>query len=204
MATKRNSFILHLDSLVILEKMTDEQAGKFIKSIYKYKKTNIIPTLNFGLDMAITPFINQFKRDEGKYQNIVERNKKNGSKGGRPKKPKKPTGLSGNPSKPKKADSDSKSDNDNKNVNKNKKEEYGLYKNIILSDEEYKKLSELYKNKLEEAFEMLSVWKNNKNKKNTHNYGTLLKSQWVYKKVFETKQNNSFKRERNNGNSRNL
>jgi hypothetical protein len=59
------------------------------------------------------PFLNQFKRDDVKYQNVVERNKINGSKGGRPKTQDNPLGYlatENNPKEPKKADSDSKSD----------------------------------------------------------------------------------------------
>jgi DNA-binding transcriptional regulator YhcF (GntR family) len=68
------------------------------------------------------------------------------------------------------------------------KKEYGEFKNVLLTDEEYQKLSNLYSNKLNEALEILSVWKKNKNKKTTHNYGTLLKTQWIYKKVFDGKE----------------
>ena len=105
--TKDNSksFILHKDSLFVLNEMTNEQAGKFIKSIFEYQISGKLPPLDFGLKMAVSPFINQFKRDQEKYQNIVERNKNNGSKGGRPKNPKKPNGLFVNPEEPKKADS---------------------------------------------------------------------------------------------------
>lgn len=110
------SFILHKDSLFVLNEMTNEQAGKFIKAIFEYQISGKLPPLDFGLKMAISPFVNQFKRDQEKYQNIVERNKNNGSKGGRPKNQKKPTGLFGNPEEPKKADN--KNDSDNKNDNK--------------------------------------------------------------------------------------
>jgi len=70
----------------------------------------------------------------------------------------------------------------------NGKKEFGEFKNILLTDEEYSKLLKIYitLDKLEEAFEKLSVWKNNKGKKSTHNYGSLLKSQWVYKEIMTT------------------
>jgi hypothetical protein len=115
----KSSFILHLDSLCVLDKMSDEQAGRFIKAIYYYQKTKTLPELDLLLEMAITPFINQFFRDEKGYEKVIERNRENGKLGGRPKKePKKPSGLKKtqnnpkNPSEPKKADSDSDSVND--------------------------------------------------------------------------------------------
>lgn len=121
--TNRNSFLLHLDSLAILDRMPDDMAGRFIKAIYYYQSTGELPEMDLALEMAIVPFINQFKRDEAKYQSVVERNRSNGLSGGRPKenpsKPKKPTGLFTNPSKPKKADSDNDSDSDNVNDSDN-------------------------------------------------------------------------------------
>jgi len=122
----------------------------------------------------------------------------NGRKGGRPRK--NPQVISRLENEKPKTNLDETNKKEKKRKEKNKKEEkkinkkeYGEFKNIILSDEEHQKLSELYKNKLNEAFEVLSVWKKNKNKKNTHNYGSLLKSQWVYKKVFEKINKNPYK-----------
>ncbi len=60
------SFVLHKDSLSILEEMTDEQAGIFIKSIYHYRRFGTLPELDFGIEMAVTPFINQLVRDAEK------------------------------------------------------------------------------------------------------------------------------------------
>jgi hypothetical protein len=115
---EKKSFILHLDSLDILEKMDDTQRGKFIYAIYQYQKTGALPDLDFGMDMAVTPFINQFKRDGQKYESIVERNKSNGLKGGRPKnsnEPKETQKTQWVIEKPKKADNDNDSVNDNEN-----------------------------------------------------------------------------------------
>jgi len=93
----KKSFILHIDSLGILDELTDEQAGQLFKLIHEYhnpnkpKQTQITQVVN----LAFFQFKSQFERDFQKYENIVERNKNNGKLGGRPKKK--------NPSKPQKA-----------------------------------------------------------------------------------------------------
>jgi hypothetical protein len=79
----KTSFLLHKDSLCILEKMTDEQAGRFIKIIYQYQVSKQLPEMDLLMDMAITPFINQFLRDEFMYEKISEDRKVAGAKGGK-------------------------------------------------------------------------------------------------------------------------
>ena len=103
MNDKKKSFLLYLDTLEILHKLTDEQAGKLLKAFLAYHSEQDL-NLDPMLDLVFFSFQAQFERDLVKYQNIVERNKNNGSKGGRPKNPeipKKPSGLSGNPTEPK-------------------------------------------------------------------------------------------------------
>jgi hypothetical protein len=110
----RKSFIIHADSLDILDQLTDEQAGKLFKAISYYQKTGEISQVDQLVKIAITPFINQFKRDEEKYLNIVERNKINISK----RWSKDTTGKTGIPKDTKNTDNDSKSDNDSDSKNK--------------------------------------------------------------------------------------
>jgi hypothetical protein len=81
----RKSFIIHKDSLVILNEMSNEQAGIFIKAIKFYQEKGHLPDLDFGLKMAITPFINQFQRDEELYKKTCEARKGAGSLGGKQK-----------------------------------------------------------------------------------------------------------------------
>ncbi len=109
MTNQRNSFILHLDSLEVLEKLTDEQAGKIFKAIRIYQKTGEIVALDFALEIALLPFLNQFKRDSENYLKVCEARRLAGGKGGKQK--------VANASKSKQkvanlADSDSKSDSD--------------------------------------------------------------------------------------------
>lgn len=110
----KKSFVLHLDSLCILDEMSLEQAGTLFNAIRNYH-LGLEQNLDFGLKMAFAPFKNQFMRDNEKYQAASERNKLNGYKGGRPKKktqanPKNPVGYSKtNPNHhaPQKGDNDS-------------------------------------------------------------------------------------------------
>lgn len=119
----KKSFILHLDSLIILDEMTQEQKGILFDAIYKYQ-LGIEVELDFSMKMAFAPFKNQFIRDNEKYGQFIEKQKINGSKGGRkPKKPKPTQKTQANPLEPKKAYNDSvsvnDSDNDNNNVSNN-------------------------------------------------------------------------------------
>ena len=133
----KKSFILHIDSLSILAKMPDDMAGKFIKLIYHFQLTGELLEMDFALEMAITPFINQFERDNEKYNEKSNTNRINGLSGGRPKKqtePKKSEKTQSVNLKAKKAyndnDSDSKNDNDSVKDNVSKiptLEEFGKY-----------------------------------------------------------------------------
>jgi len=116
---KRKSFIIHKDSLVILDEMSNEQAGIFIKSIKFYQEKGYLPELDFGLKMATTPFINQFQRDEDIYKKTCEARKEAGSLGGKQK--------VANASKSYQevanlADNDSKNKSESENKNENKSE----------------------------------------------------------------------------------
>lgn len=115
----KKSFILHIDSLSILAKMPDDMAGKFIKLIYHFQLTGELLEMDFALEMAITPFINQFERDNSSYVKRCETNRTNGLNGGRPEKQAKAIKSEKTQSvnlKAKKAYNDNDSKNDNESV----------------------------------------------------------------------------------------
>jgi hypothetical protein len=120
----RKSFIVHKDSLVILDEMSNEQAGIFIKSIKFYQEKGCLPELDFGLKMAITPFINQFQRDEEIYKKTCEARREAGSLGGKQKVAnasksyQKVAKVADNDSK-NKSESESKSENKNESESEN-------------------------------------------------------------------------------------
>jgi hypothetical protein len=112
----KTGFILHLDSLAVLDELTNEQAGILFKAIRDYN-LGVEPELDFAMKMAFLPFKNQFVRDFEKYENTCERNKTNGFKGGRPKKPKETEETQVVLEEPKKADNKNNNKNDNENNN---------------------------------------------------------------------------------------
>ena len=65
------SFLLHKDSLLILDKLTDAQAGKLFKAIKTFQLSGQIVQLDFALEIAFSPFLNQFSRDKESYSNSV-------------------------------------------------------------------------------------------------------------------------------------
>lgn len=129
--SNRKSFVLHKDSLQVLDDLSDEQAGRLFKAIRAIQLGEDIE-IDALTKIALSPFKAQFVRDNEKYERIVERNKNNGLKGGRPKtednpeEAKKPSGLINNPENPQKAvsvsvsDSDSVSDKDIKELDQSK------------------------------------------------------------------------------------
>ena len=87
-------------------------------------------------------------------------------------------------------------ENINKNININKKEnkkeniteiknKYGEFENVFLTENQYKKLKVLYKDKLNEAINILSSYLASKGKKYKNYYAVLGENNWVYKKLQE-------------------
>ena len=82
MNNPKKSFILHLDSLCVLDEMTLEQKGILFDAIYNFQ-LGVDVELDFSMKMAFAPFRNQFIRDNEKYTQFIERQTNNGKKGGR-------------------------------------------------------------------------------------------------------------------------
>ena len=78
------SFILHKDSLCVLEDLTNEQRGELFYAIYCYQIGQEIE-LSSIIKIAFSQFKNQFIRDEEKFIKTVEARKQAGSKGGKQK-----------------------------------------------------------------------------------------------------------------------
>jgi hypothetical protein len=74
MSSNRKSFLLHIDSLDILDELTDEEAGQLFKAIHNYQKCEELD-IHGLVRIAFSPFKNQFNRDNVKYENLCEKNR---------------------------------------------------------------------------------------------------------------------------------
>ena len=84
MSNKKKSFLLHIDSLDILDDLSNGQAGVLFKAIKAYQHDEDFP-LDSIVKIAFSPFKNQFIRDDEKYTKTCERRAIAGSKGGKQK-----------------------------------------------------------------------------------------------------------------------
>ena len=182
-----DSFVLYTDQIDVIKKLTDEQAGILLKSLYYYAETGQIPELDTTLDLVITPFITTINRDKKKYDRRCETSAINGRLGGRPKKPNE------NLTKPKKADSDSVSDSDSNSdieKEKSKKKKFGEYKNVLLAEKELQSLVRDYGDVLtNQSITYLDEYIEMKGYKAKSHYLCIRK--WVVKAVKEHSKGNS-------------
>ena len=118
----RRSFLLHIDSLDVLDELSNEEAGKLLKAMRDYHNDEEMQ-LDALTKIVFSPFKNQFNRDSLKYKTTCERRANAGSMGGKQKvanasKPKQKAANVAENDNVSKNDNvnDSKSDNDNKSV----------------------------------------------------------------------------------------
>jgi hypothetical protein len=122
----RRSFLLHIDSLDVLDELNNEQAGMLLKAMRDYHNDEEMQ-LDALTKIVFSPFKNQFNRDTLKYQTTCERRANAGSMGGKQK--------VANASKPKQkvaklAENDNVSKNDNVNDSDNKSDNDNVSKKI--------------------------------------------------------------------------
>ena len=116
----KDSFILYTEQKEVINKLSDEQAGKLIKAIYEYVETEKMPELDPLLDIVIIPFKQNLDRNKEKYNKISEIRAKAGAKGGKQKKQKQIKESKCNDN-----ENENVNDNENVNVNDNDNENVG-------------------------------------------------------------------------------
>jgi hypothetical protein len=119
MADGKNRIVVYRDWIGTFESLTDEEAGKLIKHLFRYVNDLNPKSPDRLTALLFEPIKQALKRDLRKYEAICLRNRENGEQGGRPKnnpkKPKKPSGLITNPKNPDEPDKDKDKDKDKDN-----------------------------------------------------------------------------------------
>lgn len=115
----KDSFLLYKSFYGPVSGLSDKQLGRLFRAIFLYQIDGSTQ-VDADIHMAFAFFKNQMDIDGGKYQKVIERNKRNGSKGGRPSKEESRSRGSENPNnpknpvgflKPKKVDNENEYDN---------------------------------------------------------------------------------------------
>lgn len=80
----KNSFVIYHNYRETLEDLTDEQVGKLFRAIFNYEIDRVEPQFNGILNVAFKFIKKDLDINLTKYENICERNRKNGQRGGAP------------------------------------------------------------------------------------------------------------------------
>jgi hypothetical protein len=85
MAENKKAFVAYCDWLESFEELTDEEAGKLAKHLFRYVNDQSPEAPDRMTKMCFIPIKQSLKRDLVKYEERAERARINGLKGGRPK-----------------------------------------------------------------------------------------------------------------------
>ena len=174
------SYVLYKDwSLTISQfikngTLPHAEAGMLLEAILDYQlQGNEKPDLPVHLLFLFNPLVDQFRRDEEKYFEKVERNKKNGLKGGRPKTESEPLAIA-------KVAKVAK-------VEKEPFEKYGDFQNVKLTAEQYATSLKYYgdnEERLMAGIKILDEYLETNPKKKYANHSLVLKN-WVKDEVIK-------------------
>lgn len=191
MTEKKTSFVLPTDLLDDLEDFSDDEVGKIFRAILIYTNETEKPGFDDRAMKVVFRHIKKYIDSANEnYDKKVQTNRVNGAKGGRPKKdaeenPKNPTVIEKTErfsEKPNKSHTETESDIESVSececkpdgVAHTHTKSYGENKNVILSDEEYERLTErMGGSKRSEYIEKLSDYMASTGKKYQSHYATI-------------------------------
>lgn len=201
MANKKG-FIMYADLLENIESLSMEQRGVLFTSVLCSQSEKELPEMDGAVKIAFSFIKKSIDIRTQKYNEIVEKRRESGRKGGRPPKEEnqiKPNESKKNQIKPNESNTKAKkpdigeriTDNGKRitdNGDKQEREEkervslshkYGEYKNVLLTDEELKKLKEEAPESYLEKLEALSVYMKSTGKSYKSHYATI--RAWIRK-----------------------
>lgn len=182
----KDSFILYTEQKEVIDKLTDEQAGKLIKAIYEYVETDKMPQLDSLLEIVIIPFKQNIDRNIDKWEQIKQKRSEAGKIGAEIKKQKQAKQANVNFAKSKETNqavnvNENVNVNDNDNVNvKDKKIHFADY--VTMTNAEYEKLVSTYSKEFaDQCITVLDNYKGANGRKYKSDYRAILS--WVIEKV---------------------
>ncbi len=140
MAENKKSFLLYADLIHTVQKMPKDKAGDLFLTILRYVNDENPVVEDMVVDLVFEPIKQQLKRDLKKWEDYIEKQKRNGERGGRPPKHKETQKTQPLKEEPKKADNVSVIVNANvtDNVNEILLEEVGSEKVKAIANEVWK------------------------------------------------------------------
>ena len=82
MAENKKSVVLYTDLIHTFEQLTDAQAGRLVKHLFRYVNDQNPSAPDKITSIAFEPIKQQLKRDLKKWEKYIEKQKENGKKGG--------------------------------------------------------------------------------------------------------------------------
>lgn len=79
--SKQNSFVLYKDSIDVVEKLTDEQAGQLIKAIFRYEVNGEVPELDLVTDIVFATMRQHLDRNKARFEATCKKRSEAGKKG---------------------------------------------------------------------------------------------------------------------------
>jgi len=117
----KKSFLMYIDSLDVLEELSDEEAGQLFKAVRAFHQNQDVE-LSPMVRVAFSAFKNHFVRDQQKYSDICEKRRVAGAAGGNQKQANVASATKCKQGQANLADSVSGNDSDSDSDNKAKKE----------------------------------------------------------------------------------
>lgn len=156
MAEGKNKVIVYRDWINIFESLSDDEAGRLIKHLFRYVN-DMNPTAPDRItELAFVSIKSSLKRDLESWKKTCEVNRANGKNGGRPRNLTKPTETEKTEPvilQPKKADKDNDSEKDNEIDTKKTKK----HSAILFSESKYHNNPTLFKTDFGDKYQHIDL-----------------------------------------------
>lgn len=136
----REYFHAYHSYLKSIEPLNDAERGRLFTACLEYSMTGVVPDLRGNERFLFPTMQEQIDRDRKNYEEKCEMNRRNGSKGGEANATKRVRTLPNAPQTPPK-EKEKEKEKTKENIKESEKETFGEFGNVLLTKEEYQKLT---------------------------------------------------------------